>query len=92
VEVQGFKKFETKSNKVVRQLARNDRRHYAGGRCSETVTVEASASAIQTETSALGKLVEGKQISDLHSMAAIRSSVLLKPGSQAARWRDSALV
>jgi len=81
VEVQGFKKFETKSNKVDANLpATIDATMQVGG-VSETVTVEASASAIQTETSALGKLVEGKQLSDLQLNG--RNPIflsLLKPG------------
>lgn len=81
VEVQGFKKFESKSNKVDANLpATIDATMQVGG-VSETVTVEASASAIQTETSALGKLVEGKQLSDLQLNG--RNPIflsLLKPG------------
>ena len=51
------------------------------GTVSDTITVEAQVGAIQTETSALGKLVEGKQISDLQLNG--RNPLflsLLKPG------------
>lgn len=81
VEVQGFKKFESKSNKVDANLpATIDVTMQVGG-VTETVTVEATAAAIQTETSALGKLVEGKQVSDLQLNG--RNPLflsLLKPG------------
>ena len=81
VEAQGFKKFETKSNKVDANLPATVNAVLQVGTLSETVTVEATVGAIQTETSALGKLVEGKQISDLQLNG--RNPLflsLLKPG------------
>ncbi len=65
VEVDGFKKFESRGNKVDANLPATIDAVLTVGAVSETVTVEGSIGGIQTETSTLGKLVEGKQLTDL---------------------------
>lgn len=65
VEVQGFKKFESKTNKIDANLPATIDVDMTVGTTSDTVTVEGSVGTIQTETAALGKLIEGKQVSEL---------------------------
>ena len=81
VEVSGFKKFESKSNKFDAAAPSTINAVMQVGAVNDTITVEAQVGAIQTETSALGKLVEGKQVSDLQLNG--RNPLflsLLKPG------------
>ncbi len=81
IEVAGFKKFETKNNKLNAASPATIDAIMQVGTVSDTVTVEAQVSSIQTETAALGKLVEGKQVSDLQLNG--RNPIflsLLKPG------------
>lgn len=81
VEVAGFKKFESKDNKIDANLPATINVTMQIGAVTETVEVAATVSAIQTETSTLGKLVEGKQLSDLQLNG--RNPIflaLLKPG------------
>src|SRR5262245_40766019 len=65
VEAAGFKKFESKDNKVDPSLPANISVTLQVGNVTETVEVTATASLLQTESGTLGKIVEGKQISDL---------------------------
>ena len=65
VEVAGFKKYESKDNKVDPNVPANISAVLQVGAVTETVEVTATASLLQTESGALGKIVEGKQISDL---------------------------
>lgn len=81
VEAQGFKKFESNGNKLDAAAPATIDVAMQVGAVTETITVEARVGAIQTETSALGKLVEGKQVSDLQLNG--RNPLflsLLKPG------------
>jgi hypothetical protein len=81
VEAPGFKKFESKSNKVDAASPATIDAVMQVGVVTDTITVEAQVNVIQTETSALGKLVEGKQVSDLQLNG--RNPLflsLLKPG------------
>lgn len=81
VEVTGFKKFETKNNKLDAAAPATIDATMQVGAVSDTVTVEAQVSTIQTETASLGKLVDGKQVSDLQLNG--RNPLflsLLKPG------------
>ena len=64
-EVAGFKKFESKNNKIDANLPATLDAVMQIGNTTDTVEVQATVSSIQTETSTLGKLVEGKQLSDL---------------------------
>jgi len=65
VELTGFKKFESTDNKVDPVVPANFSASLQVGQMTETVEVSATASLLQTESGALGKIVEGKQISDL---------------------------
>ncbi|MFN7923121.1 MAG: carboxypeptidase regulatory-like domain-containing protein [Bryobacteraceae bacterium] len=81
VEVAGFKKFESKNNKIDPNLPATIDAVMQVGTTTETIEVAATVSAIQTETSTLGKLVDGKQLSDLQLNG--RNPIflaLLKPG------------
>ncbi len=81
VEVSGFKKFESKDNKVDPSVPANLSATLTVGQVSETVEVTATATQLQTESGALGKVVEGKQIEDLQLNG--RNPIylaLLKPG------------
>ena len=81
VEVAGFKKFESKNNKIDANLPATLDAVMQIGNTTDTVEVQATVSSIQTETSTLGKLVEGKQLSDLQLNG--RNPIflaLLKPG------------
>ena len=65
VEVAGFKKFESKNNKIDANLPATLDAMMQIGNTTDTVEVQATVSSIQTETSTLGKRVEGKQLFDL---------------------------
>ncbi len=81
VEATGFKKFESKDNKVDPNVPANMSATLQVGALTETVEVTATVSQLQTETGALGKLVEGRQIQDIQLNG--RNPVflaLLKPG------------
>ncbi len=65
VEVAGFKRYESKDNKVDPNLPANVSVVLQVGAVTETVEVTATAALLQTESGTLGKIVEGKQISDL---------------------------
>ena len=81
VEVAGFKKFETTNAKVDAASPATVDAQMSVGTMTDTVTVEAQVGNIQTETAALGKLIEGKQVSDLQLNG--RNPLflsLLKPG------------
>ncbi len=81
VQAPGFKKFESKDNKVDPSVPANISATLTVGQLSETVEVTATATQLQTESGALGKVVEGKQIQDLQLNG--RNPIylaLLKPG------------
>ncbi|MBM3740583.1 MAG: TonB-dependent receptor [Acidobacteria bacterium] len=81
VEAPGFKKFESSKNKVDANLPATVDVALQIGQTSEVVEVTASVGAIQTATAQLGRLVEGKQLSDLQLNG--RNPIflaLLKPG------------
>ena len=81
VEAAGFKRFESKDNKVDPSIPANLSAVLTVGAVTETVEVTGTASLLQTESGALGKIVEGKQISDLQLNG--RNPIflaLLKPG------------
>src|SRR3954447_15296444 len=81
VEAAGFKKYESKDNKVDPSVPANISAALSVGALTETVEVTATASQLQTESGALGKIVEGKQIQDLQLNG--RNPIflaLLKPG------------
>ncbi len=81
VEAAGFKKFESKDNKVDPSVPANLSATLTVGQLTETVEVTATVTALQTESGALGKVVEGKQIEDIQLNG--RNPIflaLLKPG------------
>ena len=81
VEAAGFKKYEARDNKVDPSLPANFSVTLQVGAVTETVEVTATAPPLQTESGALGKVVEGKQISDIQLNG--RNPIflaLLKPG------------
>ncbi|MBI3471759.1 MAG: carboxypeptidase regulatory-like domain-containing protein, partial [Candidatus Solibacter usitatus] len=81
VEAAGFKKFESKDNKVDPSVPANMSAALQVGAVTETVEVVATATQLQTESGALGKVIEGKQISDIQLNG--RNPIflaLLKPG------------
>ncbi len=81
VEVAGFKKFESRDNKVDPAVPANISATLQVGAVTETVEVTATASQLQTESGALGKVIEGKQIQDIQLNG--RNPIylaLLKPG------------
>jgi hypothetical protein len=80
-EAPGFKKYESRNNKVDPSMPASFEVVLQVGAASETVEVVATASALQTESGAVGRLVEGRQISDLQLNG--RNPIflaLLKPG------------
>lgn len=80
-EAEGFKKYESKNNKVDPNMPASFDIMLQIGTATEVVEVTATASALQTETGAVGRLVEGRQISDLQLNG--RNPLflaLLKPG------------
>lgn len=81
VESAGFKKYESKDNKVDPNLPASFDIVLQVGAANEVVEVTATAAALQTESGAVGRIVEGKQLSDLQLNG--RNPVylaLLKPG------------
>ena len=81
VEAAGFKKAESQHNKMDAATPLAVNVDLTVGAVSDTVNVEATASQLQTESGTLGKVVEGKQISDLQLNG--RNPIflaLLKPG------------
>ncbi|MBI1792083.1 MAG: carboxypeptidase regulatory-like domain-containing protein [Acidobacteria bacterium] len=81
VEAAGFKKFESKDNKVDPSVPANMSAALQVGAVTETVEVVATATQLQTESGALGTVIEGKQISDIQLNG--RNPIflaLLKPG------------
>jgi len=81
MEATGFKKYESKDNKVDPGTPANFSGALQVGALTETIEVTATVTALQTETGALGKLVEGRQIQDIQLNG--RNPVLLallKPG------------
>lgn len=81
VEVAGFKKFESRDNKVDPSVPANISAQLSVGQLTETVEVSATVTQLQTESGALGKVIEGKQISDIQLNG--RNPIflaLLKPG------------
>ncbi len=81
IEASGFKKFESKDNKVDPSLPYNIEAVLQVGQATETIQVTASTVQLQTESGALGKLIEGKQLSELQLNG--RNPIflaLLKPG------------
>jgi hypothetical protein len=81
VEVSGFKKYESKDNKVDPSVPANISASLSVGALTETVEVTATASLLQTESGTLGKIVESSQIANLQLNG--RNAVYLaqlKPG------------
>ena len=81
IEVAGFKKFESQNNKVDANAPANISASLQVGLVTETVEVTATATLLQTESGALGKVVEGKQLAEINLNG--RNPVflaLLKPG------------
>lgn len=81
VEATGFKKHESTGNKIDPSVPANISAEMQVGALSEVVEVTATASALQTESGALGRVVEGKQMQDIQLNG--RNPVflaLLKPG------------
>ena len=65
VEAAGFKKYESKDNKVDPSVPANLSAALSVGALTETVEVTGSVAVLQTESGALGKSIEGKQIQDI---------------------------
>ena len=89
VEVSGFKKFEANNNKIDAAAPATIDATMSVGTMSDTITVEGQVGAIQTETATLGKLIEGKQVSDLQLNG--RNPLflsLLKPGVRGGSLAD----
>ncbi len=61
-ELAGFKRFQSTHKKLDANIAATEDIVLQVGELSQTVSVEAAASAIQTDASVVGKLVDGKQI------------------------------
>src|SRR5262245_24979698 len=81
VEAAGFKKYESRDNKVDPSVPANISAALSVGQMTETVEVTAAVTQLQTESGALGKVIEGKQISDIQLNG--RNPIflaLLKPG------------
>jgi len=81
VQASGFKKYVSQNNKLDPSLPLGVDVALELGAATETVQVEANSEAIQTESATLGKLVEGRQVSDLQLNG--RNPIflaLLKPG------------
>jgi hypothetical protein len=81
VEATGFKKYESTGNKVDPSVPANISAVLQVGALTETVEVTATMTALQTESGALGRIVEGKQMQDLQLNG--RNPIylaLLKPG------------
>jgi hypothetical protein len=81
VEQAGFKRFETTKKKIDPNVAATEDVTLETGQLTETVSVVASTAAVQSETAALGKLVEGKQIDYIQINGRNPLSLaILKPG------------
>ncbi len=81
VEASGFKQFQEKSRKLDPNLPARVDVSLQAGQLTETVTVTASAAAVQTESSTVGKLVDINQVEKLQLNG--RNPLflaLLKPG------------
>ncbi|QOY86004.1 TonB-dependent receptor [Paludibaculum fermentans] len=81
IELAGFKKYESKDNKIDASLPASFDVTLQVGSATEVVEVSATAAALQTESGAVGRLIEGKQLSDLQLNG--RNPIflaLLKPG------------
>jgi hypothetical protein len=65
VEAAGFKKAESTRNRLEAAIPRQVNIDLAVGQVSESVTVEASAAQLNTESAAVGKTVEQTQIQNL---------------------------
>jgi len=77
----GFKKYESTGNKIDPSVPANISATLEIGAVTETVEVKATMTALQTESGAVGKIVEGKQLQDLQLNG--RNPIylaLLKPG------------
>ena len=64
-ELAGFKKFDSTNNKIDAAAPATISAVMQIGATSDTIEVQGTVSAIQTESASLGKLIEGKQVSDL---------------------------
>ena len=81
VEATGFKKHESKDNKVDPGVPANFSATLQVGALTETVEVTATVTTLQSETGALGKLIEGSQLTEIPLNG--RNPIflaLLKPG------------
>ena len=81
MEATGFKKFESSENKIDPSVPANISATLSVGALTETVEVTATATQLQTESGALGKVIEGKQLQDIQLNG--RNPIylaLLKPG------------
>lgn len=81
VQANGFKKYVSQNNKLDPSIPLGVDVALEVGAATETVQVEANSETLQTESATLGKLVEGKQVSDLQLNG--RNPIflaLLKPG------------
>ena len=81
VEAQGFKQYKETGRKLDPNIAANVEISLQAGQLTETVQITASTVAIQTESSTVGRLIEGKQIEALQLNG--RNPLflaLLKPG------------
>ncbi len=65
VEKAGFKKYESRDNNVDASLPTNISVQMQVGAVTETVEVTSTASLLQTESGALGKVIESSQINNL---------------------------
>ncbi len=65
VETAGFKKFETTRNRLEAAISRQVNVDLTVGQVSESITVEASAAQLNTESATVGKTVEQAQIQNL---------------------------
>lgn len=65
VETAGFKKYETTRNRLEAALSRQVNVDLTVGQVSESITVEASAAQLNTESATVGKTVEQAQIQNL---------------------------
>jgi carboxypeptidase family protein len=81
VEQTGFKRFETTSKKIDPNVAATLDVTLETGQLTDTVSIVASTATVQSETAALGKLVEGKQIDYIQINGRNPLSLaILKPG------------
>ncbi|MBK6798184.1 MAG: carboxypeptidase regulatory-like domain-containing protein [Acidobacteria bacterium] len=81
VEAQGFKQYKETGRKLDPNIAASVEISLQAGQLTETVQITASTVAIQTESSTVGKLIEGKQLEALQLNG--RNPLflaLLKPG------------